>query len=75
MAKKKYTELQALELIFSYKKGELPLTIYNRVQKYKKRFRDGELNRTAIEKLLTEFGFSRPDVLFYEKSKNIHLKK
>ncbi len=71
---KQYTELEALEYIFGLTSKELDKTVYNRVKTYKKRYKQGELNKIAIEKLLLEFGFTRPDVLFYDRVKDTHLK-
>ena len=68
MRRKKYTEKEALEIVFEkLKPSKMPKDDYEKFRSYRNRYKKGELKRDALMKLLEYFGFSSNTHFTYDK--------
>lgn len=71
MGKKKYTEEEALKIVFErLKPSQMPKEDYEKFRSYRNRYNKGELKKDAIFKLLEYFGFISNNQFSYDKERD-----
>lgn len=71
MGKKKYTEEEALKLVFDkIKPSKLPKEVYDKFRSYRNRYEKGTLKDNAKNHLLEFFGYISSTTYSYHKDKD-----
>ena len=64
----KFSEEKALNEVFSnVRPSVVGLQEYNKIKSYQSKYKNGKMGQKAIDKLLSQFGFSK--TVFYTKDK------